>query len=187
MERTTNFFNQLAQLELKGTLQLLIAKGENTNLIVSVLPQNSTCGDDAKHLIIPYTINATPDELDSNFFEKITTPIQKASALMDNMEDYLQRLEEAKKQSAMEKEKIDKEKKEIDAKEKKYKEAMGKADVLEREGKFREAWMAVPEVTHFPDKADEIRKRKSELSNQFPDQGLFAALPIPTSINEPIN
>jgi len=51
---------------------------------------------------------------------------------------------------------------------------MAKADELEKEGKFREAWMKVPEITDYPEKADEIRKRKSELSNQFSSTGLFA-------------
>ncbi len=51
---------------------------------------------------------------------------------------------------------------------------MAKADELEKEGKFREAWMKVPEMTEFPEKADEIRKRKSELSDKFSSTGLFA-------------
>ena len=34
---------------------------------------------------------------------------------------------------------------------------MAKADELEKEGKFREAWMKVPDTTEFPEKVDEIR------------------------------
>ncbi len=90
------------------------------------------------------------------------------------MEKFLKQLEEAKKQSAMEKEKTDKQKKEKEAKDKKFKEGMAKADELEKEGKFREAWMKVPDITEFPEKADELRKRKKELSDQFSSTGLFA-------------
>jgi len=89
------------------------------------------------------------------------------------MEKFQMQLEEAKKQSAMEKAKTEKAKKEQETKTKKYKDAMAKADELEKEGKFREAWMKVPDITEYPEKADEIRKRKSELSDKFSTPSLF--------------
>ena len=95
---------------------------------------------------------------------------------MVDMEKFLKQLEEAKKQSAIEKDKADKEKKEKEAKDKKFKDAMAKADELEKEGKFREAWMKVPDITEFPEKADEIRKRKTSLSDKFGTPSLFGAM-----------
>ena len=171
-----NFFNQIAQLDFTGTLQLTIAKGVDTHLIVSVLLSNEGCGDNAKNLIPPLTFNATAQEFDEGFFEQITTPIQKASGLMVDMEDFMKQLEEAKKQSAMEKEKSDKQKKEQEVKDKKYKEAMTRVDELEKEGKFREAWMKVPDMGEFPNKADEIRKRRTTLSDKFSAPSLFGAM-----------
>ena len=170
-----NFFNQIAQLDFTGVLQLNIAKGAESNLIVSVILNNEQCGDNAKNLIPPLTFNATPQEFDEGFFQQITTPIQKASGLMVDMEVFMKQLEEAKKQSAMEKEKAEKEKREKETKDKKYKEGLAKADELEKEGKFRDAWMKVPDITEFPEKADEIRKRKSELSEKFSTPSLFGA------------
>lgn len=170
-----NFFNQIAQLDFTGILQLNIAKGAESNLIVSVILNNEQCGDNAKNLIPPLTFNATPQEFDEGFFQQINTPIQKASGLMVDMEVFMKQLEEAKKQSAMEKEKAEKEKKEKEAKDKKYKDGMAKADELEKDGKFRDAWMKVPDITEFPEKADEIRKRKSELSEKFSTPSLFGA------------
>lgn len=169
-----NFFNQIQQLDFTGVLQLNISKGIESNLIVTVLLNNEQCGDNAKNLIPPLTFNATPQEFDEGFFQQITTPIQKVSGLMVDMERFLKQLEEAKRQSAMEKEKTDKQKKEQETKDKKFKEGMAKADELEKEGKFREAWMKVPDITEFPEKADELRKRKKELSDQFSSTGLFA-------------
>ncbi|MBS7234083.1 PRTRC system protein E [Flavobacterium psychroterrae] len=171
----TNFFNQIAQLDFTGVIQLNISKGAENNLIVSVMLNNEQCGDNAKNLIPPLTFNATPQEFDEGFFEQITAPIQTVSGLMLDMEKFLKQLEEAKKQSAMEKEKADKQKKEQEAKDKKFKDGMAKADDLEKEGKFREAWMKVPEITEFPEKADEIRKRKSTLSAKFATPSLFGA------------
>lgn len=171
----TNFFNQIAQLDFTGVMQLNISKGENNNLIVTVLLNNEQCGDRAKNLIPPLTFNATPQEFDKEFFEQIKTPIQSISGVMVDMEKFLKQMEEVKKQSAMEKAKAEKAKKEKQAKDKKYKDRMAKVDELEKAGKFREAWIKVPQTTDFPEKADEIRKRKSTLSAQF-EPNLFGVI-----------
>ena len=184
----TNFFNQIQQLDFTGVLQLNISKGIESNLIVTVLLNNEQCGDSAKNLIPPLTFNATPQEFDEGFFEQITTPIQKVSGLMVDMEKFQKQLDEAKAQSAIEKAKTEKEKKEKEVKDKKFKDAMAKADELEKEGKFREAWMKVPEITEFPEKADEIRKRKASLSDKFATPSLFGAMeeatPEPPKVEE---
>ena len=172
----TNFFNQIQQLDFTGVLQLNISKGAESNLIVSVLLNNEQCGDNAKNLIPPLTFNATPQEFDEGFFEQITTPIQKVSGLMVDMEKFLKQMEIVKQQSAMEKEKTEKAKKEKEAKDKKFKDGMAKADELEKEGKFREAWIKVPDITEFPEMADEIRKRKTSLSDKFATPSLFGAM-----------
>ena len=171
-----NFFNQIAQLDFTGVLQLNISKGVENNLIVSVILNNEQCGDNAKNLIPPLTFNATPQEFDDGFFEQITAPIKTVSGLMVDMGKFLKQLEEVKKQSAMEKEKADKQKKEQEAKDKKFKDGMAKVDELEKEGKFREAWMKVPDITEFPEKADEIRKRKTSLSDKFATPSLFGTM-----------
>ena len=171
----TNFFNQVAQLDFTGVLQLNISKGAENNLIVSVMLNNEQCGDNAKNSIPPLLFNATAQEFDEGFFQQITAPIQKISGLMMDMEKFLKQLEEVKKQSAMEKEKVDKEKKEKESKDQKFKGGMAKADELEKEGKFREAWIKVPDIAEFPEKADEIRKRKTALSNKFATPSLFGA------------
>ena len=172
----TNFFNQIQQLDFTGVLQLNISKGIESNLIVTVLLNNEQCGDSAKNLIPPLTFNATPQEFDEGFFEQITTPIQKVSGLMVDMEKFQKQLDEAKAQSAIEKAKTEKEKKEKEVKDKKFKDAMAKAEELEKEGKFREAWIKVPDITEFPEKADEIRKRKTALSDKFATPSLFGAI-----------
>ena len=172
----TNFFNQIQQLDFTGVLQLNISKGIESNLIVTVLLNNEQCGDSAKNLIPQLTFNATPQEFDEGFFEQITTPIQKVSGLMVDMEKFQKQLDEAKAQSAIEKAKTEKEKKEKEVKDKKFKDAMAKADELEKEGKFREAWIKVPDITEFPEKADEIRKRKTALSDKFATPSLFGAM-----------
>lgn len=162
-----NFFQQVADLNLTGDIQLVIAKGADSNYIVSILLQNKQCGDEAKNLIPRLNLRGTPEELDSGFFERITTPMQAASGLMVNMEAFMKQLEEAKKHSAIEKEKTDKEKKAKEEKEKKFKEAMAKAEELEKDGKYRDAWMKLPDPSLFPEQAETIRKRRTALSAKF--------------------
>lgn len=169
----TNFFNQIQALDFAGVLQMNISKGAENNLIVSVLLNNEQCGDNAKNLIPPLTFNATPQEFDEGFFEHIKAPIQTVSGVMVDMEKFLKQMEEVKKQSAMEKEKTEKAKKNKETKYKKFADAMAKANELEKEGKFREAWMKAPDITEFPEKADEIRKRKTALSAKFATPSLF--------------
>jgi len=172
----TNFFSQIQQLDFTGNLQLTITKGAESNLIVSVLLLNEQCGDSAKNLISPLTFNATAQEFDEGFIPQITAPVQKVSGLMVDMEKFQKQLDEAKAQSAIEKAKAEKEKKEQEAKDKKFKQAMDKVDELEKEGKFREAWIKVPDIAEYPEKADELRKRKTALSDKFATPSLFGAM-----------
>ena len=181
---TTNFFSSVAALNITGDLQLTIRKGTESNWIVSVMLNNERCRDDARKLIPPLNLRGSAEELDNGFFERITTPIQTASGLMVDMEGFMKQLEEVKKQSAMEKEKADKERKEKEAREKKYKEVMQKVDELEKEGKYRDAWMKVPDPSEYPEQAEAIRKRKSSLSAKFaPD--LFGSTATPVADEQP--
>lgn len=171
----TNFFNQIQQLDFTGVLQLNISKGAENNLIVSVLLHNDGCGDNAKNLIPPLTFNATPQEFDEEFFEQITKPVQKVSGLMVDMDKFLKQLEEAKKQSAMNKTQTDKAKSVLTDKDKKYHAALQKSEELEKAGKYRAAWSALPEpATLTQEQADAVRKRRSALSARF-EPDLFAA------------
>src|SRR5690554_2248700 len=184
----TNFFNQVAQLDFTGVLQLNISKGAENNLIVSVILNNEQCGDNAKNGIPPLTFNATPQEFDEGFFQQITAPIQTVSGVMVDMEKFLKQIDQAKAQSAIEKAKTEKEKKEQQAKEKKFKQAMEKVDELEKEGKFREAWIKVPDIAEYPEKADELRKRKTALSAKFePDLFATAEKEEPKKIEQETN
>lgn len=164
---TTNFFNQLAQMNITGDVQISIRQGIENEWIVSVLLQNDHCGDNAKNLIPPLLLRGTSEELDNGFFENITTPLQTASGLMLNMEAFMKQLEETKKHSAMEKEKADKEKKEKEARDKKYNEALLKSEVLEKESKFKEAWTALPKASEYPEYAEQIRKKQSVYEHHF--------------------
>ena len=163
----TNFFRQLAQMNLTGDLQITLRPTTENNFVLSVLLNNEQCGDEARKLIPPLNLRGTAEDLDNGFFESISIPLQTASGLMVDMENFMKQVEEAKKKSAMEKEKTDKEKKEKEAKEKKFKDAFQKAEALEKEGKYKEAWSALPKVSEYPDFAETIRKKQDEYERHF--------------------
>jgi len=163
----TNFFRQLVNLNLTGDLQITLRPTAEHRFVLSVLLHNEQCVDDARKLIPPLNLRGTAEELDDGFFESISTPLTTASGLMVDMEHFMKQLEEAKQKSAMEKEKADKEKKEKEAKEKKYKEAFEKAEALEKEGKYKDAWSALPKPSEFPNFAEAIRKKQEEYERHF--------------------
>jgi PRTRC genetic system protein E len=163
----TNFFRQLAKMNLSGDLQITLRPTAENRFVLSVLLNNEQCGDNAKKLIPPLNLRGTAEELDNGFFESISKPLETVSGLMVDMETFMKQLEEAKKQSAMEKEKADREKKEREAKDKKYKDAFQKAENLEKEGKYKEAWSALPKVSENPQYADTIRKKQDEYERHF--------------------
>lgn len=163
----TNFFRQLAKLNLTGDLHITFTQTTENNYVASVLLKNEQCGDESRKTIPPLNFRGTAEELDNGFFESIATPIQTASGLMVDMEAFMKGLEEAKKKSVMEKEKSDKEKKEKEAKDKKYKEILLKAEDFEKDGKFKDAWSALPKVSEYPDFAEEIRKKQDDYEKHF--------------------
>ena len=156
----THFFNQIAQLAIQGKLHLVITQEANSQLVVSVLLENEQCSDPAKLLLPPLVLRGTAEELDAGFFQSITQPLEETSSLLVNMEQYIEAQKQAQRQSAMEKEKAEKQ-------QKKYDEAMKKVADLEAQGKYREAWSKLPPPDEFPNYADKIRKKRSELSTHF--------------------
>jgi PRTRC genetic system protein E len=177
----TNFFRIVSQMDINGEIHLIISKGENNSLVVATMVQNDKCTDSAKDFITPLTLRGTAEQMDKGYFLRIRQPLRDASELMDNMEAFKKQMDEAKRKSAMARESADREKKANDAKEKKYAEGMQKAEELEREGKFREAWMKVPDPSEYPERADLLRTRREQLSARFaPD--LFAP-PAPPQDN----
>ncbi len=180
----SNFFKQVEQIAFTGSLHIIITKGENNTLTVSTIPRSEQCGDKAKNLITPLNLTGTAQEFDEGYFKKITEPVQTASGLMDNMQLFMQQLQEAQKQSVMEKQKTDKQRKEKETKEKQYKEAMQQVDELEKAGKYRDAWTKVPDPAQFPEQAEALRKRKSSLSAKFAPE-LFGTAPASDETQQP--
>jgi len=174
----TNFFAHAAALSFEGCLNITLKK-DGEQLTVSVLLQNDACMDTAKTHIPPLILKGTAKELCEGFFDAIAEPVAQTSALLVNMEQYQKGQEKAKQNAASEKKKNEKAAKPEkqtpeQIKQMQYAGVMHRVETLEKEGKFKEAWMKIPQPSEFPDKAEEIRTRRAALSAKFsPD--LFGA------------
>lgn len=168
----TNFFHTLSALNVRGDWKINI-KQNGQHLIVSVLLEDQQCGDDAGKTIPPLILKGTPLELDEGFFTNVTEPVKATAQLFVNMEAYMKAQETAQFQSKMEKQKQTKAEQEKSTHERKYEAAIKKAEELEAEDKHREAWMKLPDPAEFPEHAETIRSRKTELSAKFQQPSLF--------------
>lgn len=169
----TNFFQQLANMQIEGDWKISIKTGTHNRMIVSVRLTSDNVGDAAKKLIPPILLKGSAEELDKAFFETIKTPVQKTSALLLNMEEFEKGLEKAKLESKMEQGKKDRDKKEKDSKQKQYDNAMKKVQELEDAGKFREAYAQLPKADDFEYHEEEIEEKQKELSAKFEQPQLF--------------
>jgi PRTRC genetic system protein E len=162
-----DFFQSLIALQVAGDWKINIAKETADKLIVSVLLFNETIGDDARKKVPPILLKGTAEELDEFFFQAIEQSIKETALLFANMEQFLKEKEQAKISSQMEKDNVLKTDKGKTEKQKKYDEAMKKTEVLEAEGKHRDAWMKVPQPELYPEYGQAINNRRAELSTQF--------------------
>jgi PRTRC genetic system protein E len=169
----TNFFKQLAALQVEGDWNITIKAGTHNRMIVSVLFQNEKVGDNTRKLIPPMVFKGTVEELDADFFKTIETPVKKTATLFVNMQEYAKAQDNARLQSKMEKDKQEVGKKEKNANDKKFEAQMKKVVELEKSGKFREAHGQLPKTTDFPEHEETINAKKEELTEKFDQPELF--------------
>ena len=181
---TTNFFQNIASLNLPGTWKLVIQTDANGSMTVSEL-FNANCGDKAVKLIIPYTLTGTAQDLDEAFFTKITEPVLKSAELQINLEAHLKSVEQAKAASKMEQDRKTKEKAQASAtpkktedaeipepkiskedKKKSYDAAMDNVNELIKKLKFTEALGILPSTEEYPNKENELKKKRQYLEQQ---------------------
>lgn len=168
----TEFFQNLTALDSSGQWQITVKPIPENKLVVSVL-FSSTCGDEAAKLVPPIILKGTAAELDEGFFTALTSPVQQTAALFSNMDAFMVQKDQAEKQSQMAKAEQTRQQKEQAEKTNRYDAAMKIVDALAAEGKFREAFIKLPDPGEFEGKAEIIRKRRAELTAKFSQPQLF--------------
>lgn len=181
----TNFFNQIAVINQPGIWKITVQNDDKGNFTVSLLFNTLNYGDNAVKAITPMVLKGTATELGEGFFDTITQPLVKTAGLMNNMEEYLKTVEQARLASKQEqdkkiKEKGDKSKSDKsgspkqpappyenkEEKRKAYFDAIKKVVELEAQCLYEEALAVLPTVTDYTDKETELNKRKLELERK---------------------
>ncbi|MES2328566.1 MAG: PRTRC system protein E [Bacteroidota bacterium] len=178
----TNFFQQIADLQLSGNIRLNIQPQSDNKLLVSLLLTSDQVKDKTAYNIPPLLLNGTPLELDNGFFEAVTKPIQKTNGLLCNLIEHEKGMEKAQKESRVEKDKAEASKKDKEGKRKKFDEQMKKVEELEKLKKIGEAIGQLPDLKLFPEFTEEIKKKSQQLRSQHGTLSLFEE---PVSENNP--
>lgn len=95
-----NFFQQISTLEVES-LEIKIVNKQNT-LSVSILPKSNS---KTMETLKPIVITGAPEELDKEFFNIVSSPIEKTVSLISNIEEYEKSLEDVKAVKAEKEEK----------------------------------------------------------------------------------
>ena len=184
---TTNFFQNIADLNIPGKWKVVIHTDDKGQLTVSALYTTHHNEDDASRLVPPMVLKGTAQELDEGFFDTITKPVQETSTLFHNMETYLKGLEEAKKQSQMEQARktqelknkqqakvkteedgieVSGQKENKEERKKRYEEDMKKVADFNDACKYAEAIESLPNEEEYPEKKAELEKKRADLERK---------------------
>ena len=89
-------FQTLSDLLTVGNeLTIVIRKNEDGSMTASALVKNESVKDEAKKNIIPMVVTGTPAELDEEFLDSITGPVEKTIGIHTNMSDFEKAEEQA--------------------------------------------------------------------------------------------
>jgi PRTRC genetic system protein E len=182
----TNFFENVAGLNIPGNWKITIQTEDNIEFTVSALFTALQCGDNAAKAIPPMLLKGTASELNDGFFETITVPVQQTAGLYSNMESYLNGLEAVKLASKQEQDIREKAKKQAadanknnediivpdakinkEEKKKAYDDAMQEVAELIKKLKFSDALNMMPSIADYPHKEGELKKKTDYLKTQI--------------------
>jgi PRTRC genetic system protein E len=184
---TTNFFKNITDLQVPGKWNLAIHSDEQGNLTLSALFTALHNADNVTKTIPPMLLKGSAEELDNGFFEAITQPVQQTAVLYTNLNAYHKELEKAKQASKMEQGKKNKAAKpkaepkegeeeddmemsepkpDKEAQRKAYEEAIKKVTQLDSLCHYEEALDMLPTLIEFPEKANELDKKRAELERK---------------------
>ncbi|WP_428327968.1 PRTRC system protein E [Mucilaginibacter sp.] len=178
----TNFFENIANLNAPGIWKLSIHNEANGHFTVSALYSPNQSNEPATKTIAPLIFKGTASEMDEGFFEAIGQPVQATAGLYSNIEVYNKNLDNAKKKLSQgnksqpakvksnteDGDDIEVAEPKISAEDKKkaYTDAIRKVVELNDACKYAEALEVLPPVSDYPEKAEELNRRKADLTRK---------------------
>lgn len=82
------FFQAINRMITAGTDLSFSIRQVNNRLTVAVMPRRTGLKGEAGGQIVPLVLNGTPEELDAEFLQAISTPVQKAQGILTNLETF---------------------------------------------------------------------------------------------------
>jgi len=179
----TNFFEQIANLNAPGIWKLGIQNDANGHFVVSALYSPVQSAEPALKTIAPLIFKGTATEMDEGFFEAIEKPVQETAVLYSNIATYTKNLDNAKKKLSQGNKsqpvkkteatggdeadiEVGEPKVSAEDKKKAYTEAIRKVVELNDACKYEDALAILPSVEDYPEKTEELNKRKADLTRK---------------------
>lgn len=152
------FFQAINRMITAGTDLSFSIRQVNNRLTVAVMPRRTGLKGEAGGQIVPLVLNGTPEELDAEFLQAISTPVQKAQGILTNLETFEKQAEQAASQNKGAKSPLEKEPKEVREKREKMEKLLKKADEATAGKRYSEAltWLRQAKVLATPDRQKDI-------------------------------
>lgn len=170
------FFQTIHQMLSQGTDLSINIRRVNNNLTVAVMPKRTGLKEEAGQLIVPLVLSGTPVDLDAEFLQQITSPLQKVQGILTNIETFEKQAEAAAAQSKGAKSANDKETKEAREKREKMEKLIKRGEEAFAAGRYSEATTAFRQAKVLADatKQKEIEARMQEVQKKASEGSLFA-------------
>lgn len=176
------FFQSIYQMMSAGTDLSINIRRMDGNMSVAVMPKRSNLKDEAGQLIVPLVLNGTPIELDGQFLQSVTAPLQKAQGILINLETFEKQAQQATTQSKGTKSANVKETKETRDKQDKMEKLLKRAEEAFTTGRYSEATTCFRQAKVFADaeKQKQIEARIQEVQKESSQGCLFPEADIQT-------
>jgi PRTRC genetic system protein E len=178
---TTNFFKNIAELNAPGIWTIGIQTDENGQFTVSALYAPFKSNEPATKMIVPLIHRGTASDMDEGFFEATVTQVDSLKGLYSNIKAVTASVDAAKKKVNQgskplpAKPKADGTNDEIEVgepkvspeeKRKTYTETIRKVVELNDHCKYEDALAILPSVEDYPEKKEELEKRRADLERK---------------------
>ncbi len=169
------FFQSIYQIMSAGTDLNINIRRTDGKLSVAVMPRRTTLKDEAGQAIVPLILNGTPMELDGQFLQIITTPLQKAQGILTNLETFEQQARLAATQGKAAGTANDKKTKEAREKQEKMEKLLKRAEEAFTAGRYSEATTCFRQakVLADTDRQKQIEARIQEVQKESSQGCLF--------------
>ena len=162
------FFQAINRMITAGTDLSFSIRQVDNRLTVAVMPRRTGLKGEAGGQIVPLVLNGTPEELDAEFLQAISTPVQKAQGILTNLETFEKQAEQAASQNKGAKSPLEKEPKEVREKREKMEKLLKKADEAIAGKRYSEAltWLRQAKVLATPDRQKDIDAKMAEVQKK---------------------